>query len=128
MNNYYTGTAVRLTGTFKVNSIVTDPTTVTLRIKKGNGEILVITYDGEVIESASPSVSPSASPSVSPSGVAENVSTGVIRHSKGVYYYDVTVDVPGPWAYRFEGTGAAQATDEERFNVPIGDFRQAGWR
>lgn len=38
--------------------------------------------------------------------------------STGVYYRDITPDVPGTWHYRWSGTiGASVAVDEDTFHV-----------
>lgn len=41
----------------------------------------------------------------------------VVKSSTGIYYFDLTLSNPGEWWYRWEGSGAIIATDEERILV-----------
>ena len=94
VNTYDKGDAVRLKGTFTVSSVLTDPTTVTLKVKDSDGTISTYTYSGGT----------------------------VTKLSTGVYYKDVTVSNDGIWYYRFESTGAVAAAGEGSFEVRRSEF------
>jgi hypothetical protein len=48
----------------------------------------------------------------------------VVRTTTGVYYVEfVVTNKPGTWAYRWEGTGAVQASEEGTFVVRPSLFR-----
>jgi hypothetical protein len=48
----------------------------------------------------------------------------VVRTTTGVYYAEfVVTNKPGTWAYRWEGTGAVQASEEGTFIVRPSLFR-----
>ena len=69
---------VKSTYTFQdYNDAATDPTTVTFKYEKPDGTITSIVY-------------PAA---------------GVTKTGTGVYFAEVTFDVPGSWWRRWEGTG-----------------------
>lgn len=94
MNSYPIGATVRISTTspFTVGATPTDPTTVTLTIRKGDGAETDYTYaDGEVT-----------------------------RSSAGSFYKDVLLDVAGVLSYRWTGTGAAAAVDEDSLYVRAG--------
>lgn len=84
------GTLVRATGTFKVDGVVTDPTTVTAIISEPDGTETTYVYGTD----------------------AE-----LVKDSTGVYHVDISAMTAGRWVYRFEGTGAAQAAGERVFLV-----------
>jgi hypothetical protein len=94
VNTYDKGDAVRLKATFTVSSVVTDPTTVTLKVKDSDGTISTYTYAGGTIT----------------------------KLSTGIYYKDVTVSNDGIWYYRFEGTGSCIAAGENSFEVRRSEF------
>lgn len=59
---------------------------------------------------------------INPFGTIASYSFGaagasVIRTGAGAYFKEVTVDVPGQWYYRAQGTGGAQAAEEWPFIV-----------
>ena len=89
-NTYTRGNVVRMTGTFTSGGTLTNPTTVTLVLEDPEGDE----------ESLTPS----------------NVSTGVYR-------YDYTIGETaalaprGWWKYRWRGTGAVIAADDNKFFV-----------
>ena len=93
-NTYDKGDLIRVQGTFKVNSVLTDPTTVTLKVKDPDSTITTYTYAGGTIT----------------------------KSSTGIYYKDVSVSNDGAWYYRFEGTGACQAAGEKTFLVRKSEF------
>ena len=91
-NTYLSGSSVRMytkTGFKDSAGTLTDPTTVSLIYRAPDGTETTITYAGG----------------------------GVTKDSTGVYHADVTCSVVGDWYYRFVGTGAAVAVDEEHFTI-----------
>lgn len=93
VNTYDIGTKVRLYGTFKdLDNVLTNPTAVTAKHKDPSGNITTVS-----------------------GGSVTNV-------SPGVYYIDLTVDESGTWWYRFEGTGAVVAANEQAFVVEDSRF------
>lgn len=93
-NTYDKGDLVRVKATFTVSSVLTDPTTVTLKVKDPDGTISTYTYTGGTIT----------------------------KSSTGVYYKDVSVSNDGAWYYRFEGTGTCQTAAEGMFKVRKSEF------
>ena len=89
MNTYVNGQPVRLTVTFTVADVNTDPATVTIKLKDPTGAITSYTYAGGQ----------------------------VVKDSTGVYHYDATPSTDGLWWWRAEGTGAATAATEDQFFV-----------
>jgi hypothetical protein len=94
VNTYDKGDSVRLKCTFTVNSVNTDPTTITLRVKDSDGTIAVYTYAGGTIT----------------------------KSAVGIYYKDVTVSNDGIWYWRYEGTGTVIAAGESSFIVRPSEF------
>ena len=90
INVYENGQQVRCTCTFTVNSVNTDPTTVTAKVKDPSGVETSYVY-----------------------GVDEEV----VKSAAGIYYIDVTTDENGLWYFRFEGTGTCVAVEESAFRV-----------
>lgn len=92
MNNYMVGQLIRLTGVFKNASNVAADPD-TVACKVRN--------PAGTITSHSPT-----------------------KSSTGNYYYDLTIpaDGEGEWRYRFEGTGAITAADEDAFFVRDSSF------
>jgi hypothetical protein len=84
------GTGVRVTGTFRVAGVATDPTTVTASIRSPAGATTTYEY-GDDVE--------------------------LVKDSTGVYHVDVDPTLAGRWVYAFAGSGAAQAAGEEIFIV-----------
>ncbi len=87
MKIYRLGQRVRLSVTFRVDGVLTDPTTVTLKVMDPEGNIDTYVY---------------------------GVST-VQKESLGVYYADIIPDEEGEWNYRYEGTGTCTAVEEDSF-------------
>ena len=88
-NVYDIGDLVRVTGTFTVSSVATDPTTVTLKVLPPGGTLATYTYAaGEITKSGT-----------------------------GVYYKDIAITAAGTWYYRWLGTGAVVSAGEEYFHV-----------
>jgi hypothetical protein len=78
---------------FTTNGLPTDPTAVTLTIKKPDLTLLVYGWP-----------------------VAAGAGT-LTRESAGRFYAELTYDMAGTWHYRLEGTGAAVAAEEGRVKV-----------
>lgn len=83
MSSYLIGKIIRLGATFEVDSVATDPTTVSLIVQDPDGVDTTYTYPASVSKSAT-----------------------------GVYYYDLTLSAAGLYCYRWVGTGAAAAVEE----------------
>jgi len=66
---------------------LTDPTTVTLEVKKPNGTVTTYTY----------------------------AAAQIIKDSVGRYSYQLTVDAAGVWSYRWIGTGTVVAAEQDVF-------------
>lgn len=87
---YVQGGLLRLTATFKnVKRYAADPDTVTLRVENPAGTVTSYTYAAE----------------------------DLVKDGVGIYYYDLDLDTPGQWFYRFEGTGDCQAAAQGGFTV-----------
>ena len=84
---YDKGDKVRLSATFSVSGVNSDPTAVVLKVKDPSSNIATYTY-----------------------ALAE-----ITKSATGIYYKDISIDESGEWYYRFEGTGAVEAADESRF-------------
>ena len=93
-NTYDKGDAVRLRVTFTIDSVNTDPTTITLRVKNPVGTKTVYTF-----------------------ALAE-----ITKEATGIYYKDISVDDDGIYAYRFEGTGTVEAASEHKMKVRTSEF------
>lgn len=85
---YVIGDGFRLKATFTVDDVVTDPTTVTFKLKDPDGLITTYVY---------------------------GVNAEVVKVSTGIYYIDVTVSKALTWFYRIVGTGAVIAATEGTF-------------
>lgn len=88
--------------TFKVSGVATDPTTVTVRVKKPDGTVTV------------------AGPVAGGTG-----GSGIVRASAGVYTFPVTLDNAGYWFARFEGTGAATGAEDQQAIVDPSEFYES---
>lgn len=93
-NIYDDGDSVRLAVGFTIRNTLTDPTTVTLKVQDPSDNETDYTY-----------------------ALAEVIKDGV-----GQYHKDITLDEVGTWYYRFEGTGAAVAAEENSFAVRETEF------
>ena len=92
MANVYTiGQQIRLVATFKNSAgTATDPTGVVLKYRDPvAGTITTKTYGTDPIS----------------------------KSATGVYYFDLALSTAGEWWYRWEGSGAIIAADEERIMV-----------
>ncbi len=95
MNKHTSGTKVRMEVTFTLNSVVTDPTTVTGIIIDGASLSTTYTVIDDV-EMTNPSI--------------------------GVYRIDLVVVAEGVWEFRFTGVGIVDEAAEGRFEVPVSSF------
>lgn len=87
---YDRGDLIRLTATFTVNSVNTDPASVVLYLRQPDGELTTLTY---------------------------GIDQEIVKSSTGVYRYDYSASDAGNVSYRWAGTGAAQAADQSVFFV-----------
>lgn len=88
-STYQINDQAKLTVTFTVGGVVTDPTTVTATVRKSDGTVTNYT-----------------------------VTAGqIVKDSTGVYHLYVTVDVAGRWAYKFAGTGTVVDVEQGVFYV-----------
>lgn len=94
-NRYPVGSLVRATVAFKTASsgALTDPTTIVAKYEDPAGSETTKTYPDTVVKA-----------------------------STGRYYIDITVNAAGTWYYRFNGTGACVAADEESFVAEATQF------
>jgi hypothetical protein len=76
----------------------TDPTAVTLTVKKPDGTLLAYGY--------------------TPAG-ADGTLT---KESTGRFYFDVAIDVSGIWYWRLRGTGTVETSEEGAFFVKSSHF------
>lgn len=87
---YDKGDLVRISGTFKVGDVPTNPSTVTLKIKKPDNTVLTYVYGTDAL---------------------------LIQESTGNYYFDLSLTAYGLWYYRWIGTGMVEAEEEAAFVV-----------
>ena len=90
INYYKLGQKVRCTVTFTVDGVLTNPTTVTAKIKDPSGNVTTYVYGTDA---------------------------ALVRDSTGVYHVDVVTDKKRQWHFRFEGTGTCTAVEESAFGV-----------
>lgn len=79
---------VRITGTFAVDDINTDPTAVTFSYRNPAGTTTTLTYDTDA---------------------------ALVKVSAGVYYVDLDLSTAGVWYYRFRGTGTVVAAGPDSY-------------
>lgn len=91
---YYINDSMRIWGVFDVDEVLTDPTTITLKIEDPSGNEATYTYAG----------------------------ASVSKHSTGLYYKDFVPDEAGAWKYRWESTGTPQTAIELTFTVQTSVF------
>lgn len=89
--------------TFTVNGTPTDPTTLIVRVKDPSGTVTVVTEN-----------TPAA-----PTLPIVRVSAGVFKHN------GIALNDAGYWFVRFEGTGAAAATEEAEAIVDPSEFYES---
>lgn len=86
---YINGATVKISCTFKVATVLTDPATVTLKVRDPSANTDTYTYAGG----------------------------SVTKNSTGDYSKNVAVDEVGTWRYQWIGTGSAAGLDEGEFVV-----------
>lgn len=77
--------------TFRIGEVATDPTTVTVRVRKPDGSIITRTFAEHPAE--------------------------VVKDAVGTYRYQITADMDGIWAIQWVGEGTAAATEEQTFVI-----------
>ena len=90
INLYKQGQKVRCSVDFKVNGVLTDPTTVTCKVKDPSGTVTTYVYGTDA---------------------------ALVKDAVGQYHVDVITDEKAEWNFRFEGTGTCTAVEEQAFNV-----------
>ena len=96
MAAYDKGDKVRFTAVFKnIAEELTDPTTVTVKIKDPSGNSSTYVY-GTDLE--------------------------VVKDSTGTYHIDMDIDETGIWHYRWEGAGVIKTAEESSFTVRTSEF------
>ncbi len=89
VNQYHKGQMVRISGTYTVAGVATDPTTVTFKVLAPGGTMSTYTY-----------------------ALAQITKDGV-----GLYHKDISCSEEGIWHYTTIGTGAVEAVDEQYFEI-----------
>jgi hypothetical protein len=89
-NSYRIGSVPRLQATFAVNGTPTDPSVIVFKIRVPNGAITTYLF---------------------------SINTQLVKTATGVYYVDWPTTAEGIHAWRFEGTGACVAVEEQEFHV-----------
>lgn len=85
---YDIGDRITLTGLFaNIAKVPTNPTAVTLAIRKPDGDVIVVAQGS------------------------------MTNPSVGTWAYDFSPDQAGSWWFRWSGTGAVTAAEEKRFLV-----------
>jgi hypothetical protein len=90
MNSYDVGDLVRLSATFEVSDVATNPTATTFKIKVPSGTVTTYVYGTDA---------------------------QLVRDSTGHFHVDWSVTESGPHYWRMAGTGSAQAAEESAFFV-----------
>ncbi len=94
MTLYDIGDVARVTCTFTVGIVNTDPTTVTLEVKTPTNVVTSYTWAGGT----------------------------VTRSAAGIFYKDISLTMSGEWFYRFEGAGAVESASEGSLMVTDSEF------
>lgn len=90
MNTYHSGQQIRLQTVFDVDGALTDPTTITFKLRVPAGTVTTYIYGTDA---------------------------QLKRSSAGVYYVDYLTVNEGEHSFRFIGTGACIAANEQKFIV-----------
>lgn len=99
MNSYPLGNLIRVSASFAIAGVATDPTAVTCKVRTPAGTITTYTYGTDA---------------------------ALVRDDIGIYHVDVTASSAGIWDYRFAGTGACVAATEAEFFIEPSDFGANG--
>jgi hypothetical protein len=94
MTLYDMGDVARVTVTFTLASVNTDPTAVKLKVENPNHVITEYTW----------------------------ALATVTRSAAGIFYKDISLNVAGEWFYRWEGTGAVESASEGNLYVSESEF------
>ncbi len=89
MNTHDIGDVVKVTATFTTDGVPTDPTTVSLKVKKPGSDLVTYVYGEGVI----------------------------VRDSAGVYHAEISPSKAGFHYYRWLSSGIAAAAEEGIFYV-----------
>ena len=93
-NIYHINNSIRLTATFTIADVPTDPTYITLKVLDPTGYITTYTYAlGEITKS-----------------------------STGIYYREILSNASGEWHYEWIGTGSVLAADEDYYIIEHSKF------
>jgi hypothetical protein len=90
MSSYDRGDLIRITATFTVGGVATDPTAVYLYLRAPDGTLTTLQY---------------------------GVDASLTKTATGAYRYDYSATARGDVYYRWAGTGAAQAAEQGTFFV-----------
>lgn len=86
MSNFYQGTSVRIRATFEdADHVVTDPTTITGKFSTPAGVTTTYVY---------------------------GTNAELVKEATGIYYFDINLNAPRVWNFRFEGTGTVRAASQ----------------
>ena len=88
MSDLRVGDAIILTSVFRVQSVNTDPTTITLEVKDPSGNTDAYTYPADIT-----------------------------KNSTGSYSKTITFDEAGWWTYEWTGTGTAAVVEGNKIYV-----------
>lgn len=88
MTTYFKNQKVRCSAAFTVNSVATDPTAVTFKVRTPALVTTTYTYGVGVV---------------------------IVKDSTGNYHADVTANEAGEWLVGWTGTGTCEAVDEDSF-------------
>ncbi len=91
---YYPGATPRLSCDFYSSGVLTDPTTITLKVLGPDGTTSTYTY----------------------------ALSQITKDATGKYHKDVTLSTEGTWRWRWEGTGTVPATTEGEIEVTRSPF------
>jgi len=95
VNEYDVGDLVRVDGEFRISGTLTDPSTLTVWLKRPNGTVITYVYGTDV---------------------------QLIRDSQGKFHFDESVTLSGKYTYKWKSTGTAQAAEEGIFYVKTPSF------
>ena len=87
---YDKGDRPRCKAEFRLNNVLTDPTTITFKYRKPDETVVNLVFGTDA---------------------------ALVKESTGIYYVDIDIDSVGTWYYRFEGTGTVKAASESKFQV-----------
>ena len=89
-DEYTLGGLLRMPATFKVGTVLTDPTTITFKYLKPSAVLVTLIYGTDA---------------------------ALVKDSTGKYHVDLDLDEAGLWKWRYWSTGAVQAAAQGDFRV-----------